>query len=107
MSDIILGPNDSGKQFVITLTDRLIINLEQLGGAGYDWQKDDCDPDYFQEKSPQDTAVKGHALGGSGVKTFILQPLKKGTTHIKLTHCRPWEPADSVINEFSLKVVIM
>lgn len=106
MPDIILSIDDDGGKLKVSLKDRLIINLAQLGGAGYDWEKDDFDPDYFLEKSPQNSAPKGVGVGGSSVKTFIFEPKKKGATRIKLKHRRPWDPDKSTINEFNIAVQI-
>jgi predicted secreted protein len=105
MSDILLRNDDDGEKLKISLSDRLIINLDQLGGAGYDWEKDTFDPDFFQDKSPQNSALNGGAVGGTSVRTFLFIPKKKGTTQLKLKHRRPWDP-DKSIDEFSVTVQI-
>ena len=106
MPDINLSLNDDGGKLKISLGDRLIINLEQLGGAGYEWEKDVFDSSFFQETSPQDATVKKGAFGESGARTFIFQPLKKGTAEIRLKHRRPWDPDASTINEFAISIQI-
>ena len=106
MPDINLSLNDDGGKFTISLGDRLIINLEQLGGAGYDWEKDTFDSNFFQEKGPQNSTIKKGAIGGIGAKTFVFQPLKKGNTQVKIKHRRPFDPDASTINEFGVTIRI-
>jgi len=106
MPDINLSIKDDGGTLTISLGDRLIINLEQLGGAGFEWEKDVFDSSFFEEKSPADASAKPQAVGGSGGRLFIFEPLKKGTAQIKLKHRRPWDPVKSTINEFGVTVHI-
>lgn len=114
MADLILNINDDGKNFTMSLRDRLIINLEQLGGAGFDWEKDEnknADKDkivsaFFQDESPPNTTVSWGAVGESGVKTYIFKPRKKGTVQIKLKHRRPWEADAPPLNEFGVTIRI-
>jgi len=106
MADIILSIDDDGGKFTISLSDRLIVNLEQLGGAGFEWEKDEFDSNFFQDKSPPNSLLNGGAVGGSGLKMFKFQPIKKGTTSLRLKHRRVWDPDAPPIKEFGVTIRI-
>jgi len=110
MPDIILSIDDDGGKFTISLSDRLIVNLEHLGGAGFEWdydeEKDKIDGIFFLDKSPSDSSLNSGAVGGSGLKTFIFQPIKKGTTPLRLKHWRKWDPNSPPIKEFGVTIRI-
>ena len=103
MPEIDLRMKDDGGNITVSLGDKLIIHLEQLGGAGYDWEKEGFDSKFFQETSPEDAAFKSKDIGGGGDRIFIFQPLKKGTAEIRLKHRRPWDKG-STINEFAVTI---
>lgn len=106
MGDFNLSLDDNGRKLKIFLGDRLIINLKQLGGAGYDWEIFDLDQEILENLSHSDTAANSSALGGSGLRTFIFKSKKKGTTRLYLKHRRPWDPEDISIDEFILAIAI-
>lgn len=99
MSDHRLGPADAGRSISVAAGDRVVLELPEMGGAGYTWQV---------EQLPEGASVideryeQSQGIGGASQHIFELDPGEGG--ELRLRHLRPWEGDAGVIERFAVTI---
>lgn len=105
---VIIKKQDNGKETTVKLGDLIQIQLDTLGSAGYIWQFDNLDNEYFElfAEETKENSKKGFT-GAPVLKCWQLKTKKAGESEIRLYHYRVWEGKDKAIDTFLIKVRII
>lgn len=86
-----------------------VVQLEQLGSAGYEWAVSELDETSF-EIVQVDTLEKpqpGDVTGAPVARQWRIRVKKEGSPTIRFLHRRPWEDPEEASDRFELKVRIL
>lgn len=86
-----------------------VVQLEQLGSAGYEWAVSELDEASF-EIVQVDTLEKpqpGDVTGAPVTRQWRIRVKKEGNSTIRFLHRRPWEGPEAASDRFELKVRIL
>ena len=108
-NELILTKQDNGKEITVKPGDIIQIELKAHGSAGYMWEFDNLDNEYF-ELFKKETKVINQEKGFTGapaLEIWQLRTKKQGESEIKLHHYRVWEGKEKAIDTFNIKVKIL
>ncbi len=97
---------DSGKEITVKPGDIIRIELEEVGAAGYLWQFDSLDREFFDLVHLETEPYKKGVIGGPVRKSWHLKAKKAGHTTIRMSYLRPWEDKAKAADRFILPVQI-
>ena len=86
-----------------------VVQLEQLGAAGYEWAVSEIDENFF-EIVQVDTLEKpqaGDITGAPVTRQWRIRANKEGIPTIRFLHYKPWEGPEEASDRFELKVRIL
>jgi predicted secreted protein len=94
---------DDGKEVILGKGETLRIELETHATAGYSWQFDGLDPEYF-EAAAVGTKVLSKRLGAPVLRAWELKARKSGVAKVVMYNYRTWEGKEKAVNRFSVVV---
>ncbi len=107
--NVIIRKIDNGREITLKSAETFCIELEALGGAGYTWEFNKLDGNYFELVKEETTVLsKEGYTGGPLLTTWQLKAKdKEGKTEIRLLCYRPWEGRSKAIDTFRVKIKIV
>lgn len=103
---IILTKQDSGKEIEVRLGDIIQIELQEMGGAGYQWHLQDLDADCVRFVSEETKVPSQGKVGAPALGIWKFEVIKQGSTEIQMDHYRPWEGIKRSTDHFSVRLNI-
>lgn len=103
MTEIKLTRNDNGKTVEAQVGESVVIELPENPTTGYIWTLDVKEGTGIAYLSnSMYVAANNSAIGGGGMRKFIINVQSTGiaTIDIKLRH--PWEPENTAIDRFNV-----
>lgn len=109
---VILTKQDKDKMLNVAVGESFVITLDENPTTGYVWAVEGQPEllvlqgsDYVSDAPPH---KPDHPMivGAGGKRTFTFMAQKSGTTTLKLKHWRPWEGDASIVDTFSVPVVV-
>jgi len=97
---------DSGKVLKVRCGELIRIELETLGGAGYNWYIDNLNTDYAELLPGVSGNEPGEKIGGPVIGVWLLKAKKKGIVELSMDHYRIWEGKERAIGHFSVTLSI-
>jgi len=106
---VIVNKAFNGREIKVRAGSTIQVELEQAGAAGYTWEIQGPDAEYFEVLSvktqgPSDTR---DLVGAPILKTWLIRTKTKGKSELKFIHYRPWEGEQHAVETFILKVRIL
>ena len=84
------------------------IELKANPTTGYNWYMDQLDDQLFTiVESGYNSPIEKNKVGVGGVNYWVVKPLQKGTSQIRMKYYRPWEGDKSIVKTFNLKVDVL
>lgn len=86
-----------------------VVELEQLGSAGYEWAVSELDEASFEivQVDTLDEPQPGDVTGAPVTRQWRVRVKKEGNPTIRFLHRRPWEGPEEASDRFELKVRIL
>ena len=103
---ILLTKQDSGKEIEVRLGDIIQIELQEMGGAGYQWHLQDLGTDGVRFVSKETKVPSDGRLGAPALGIWKFEVIKQGSTEIRMDHYRPWEGIKRSTDHFSVRLNI-
>ncbi len=99
----------NGREIKVRTGGTIRVELEQLGAAGYTWEPQNLDKEYFEILSVKTSnpEEKKDIVGASVLKTWDVKAIKSGKSRLKFLYYRPWEGEESAVDTFVLNVRIL
>jgi predicted secreted protein len=105
---VIVNKASNGREIMVATGDTVRVELEQAGAAGYTWEIQDLDTEYFEvlktetigRPEPEDF------VGAPVIRRWLLLAKKEGRVKLRFLHYRPWEGKENAVETFVLKVQI-
>jgi predicted secreted protein len=106
---VIVNKAFNGRQIKVRVGSTIQIELEQAGAAGYTWEIQRLDAEYFevQKVRTQGPSETGDLVGAPILKTWLIRTKSKGKSALRFIHYRPWEGEEHAVETFILKVRIL
>ena len=101
---IILTKQDSGKEIEVRLGDIIQIELQEMGGAGYQWHLQDLGTDCVRFDSEETKVPSDGRLGAPALGRWKFEVTREGSAEIRLDHYRPWEGIGRSTDHFSVRL---
>ena len=101
MREIKLTRSDNGKTVEAKVGDYVVIELPENPTTGYVWTldlKEGIDTLYLSDS--RYTAAKESAIGGGGMRTFMVKVQSSGIATIEMKLRRQWEPESAATDVF-------
>jgi len=109
---VVLTKQDKDKMLNVAVGESFVITLDENPTTGYVWAVDEQpeslvlqSSDYVSD-APPDKPDRPMIVGAGGKRTFTFVAQKSGTTTLKLKHWRSWEGDTSIVDTFSVSVVV-
>jgi len=101
---MILTYQQSGGSFETSISDPVVVRLEENPTTGYRWtleKKDnlELERDYFERESS--------AIGAAGFRVFIFRTPRAGLQELRMKNWREWEGDSSIICRFSANILVI
>ncbi len=86
-----------------------VVQLEQLGSAGYEWAVSELDETSFEivQVDTLEEPQPGDVTGAPVTRQWRIRVKKEGNPTIRFLHRRPWEGPEEASDRFELKVRIL
>jgi len=86
-----------------------VVELEQLGSAGYEWVVSELDETSFEivQVDTLEEPQPGDVTGAPVTRQWRIRAKKEGNPSIRFLHRRPWEGPEEASDRFELKVRIL
>lgn len=86
-----------------------VVELEQLGSAGYEWAVSELDEASFEivQVDTLERPQPGDVTGAPVTRQWRIRAKKEGNPNIRFLHRRPWEGPEEASDRFELKVRIL
>ncbi len=97
-----INKEDNGKVLNVRCGDLIRIELETLGGAGYNWYVDTLNADYVELLPGMPNQTPGGKIGAPVRGVWLFKSKQKGVSEIKMDHYRIWEGKEKAIGHFSV-----
>jgi inhibitor of cysteine peptidase len=109
---VVLTKQDKDKMLNVAVGESFVITLDENPTTGYVWAVEEQpeslvlqSSDYVSDVHPNQLGAP-MIVGAGGKRTFTFVAHKSGTTTLKLKHWRPWEGDASIVDTFSVPVVV-
>jgi|SRR5215212_2526858 predicted secreted protein len=106
MNNILEIHKNEGNKFEIGLGDTIRVILEELATTGYRWQIVFVDNEILSVLGSEYLPYPGNTIGGGGSRVFMFKAKSFGTTTIKFTLRRAWEPELFYIDNHHLQIIV-
>ncbi|MDP3009926.1 MAG: protease inhibitor I42 family protein [Methylococcales bacterium] len=109
---VVLTKQDKDKMLNVAVGESFVITLDENPTTGYVWAVEEQPESLVLQSSDYVSDVHPNQLGApmivgvGGKRTFTFVAHKSGTTTLKLKHWRPWEGDASIVDTFSVPVVV-
>ena len=101
---IILTKQDSGKEIEVRLGDIIQIELQEMGGAGYQWHLQDLGTDGVKFVSEETKVPSDGRRGAPALGIWKFEVTREGSAEIRMDHYRPWEGIGRSTDHFSIRL---
>jgi inhibitor of cysteine peptidase len=109
---VVLTKQDKDKVQNVTVGESFVITLDENPTTGYVWAVEGQpellvlqSSDYVSDVHPNQSGAP-MIVGAGGKRSFTFMAQKSGTTTLKLKHWRSWEGDSSIVDTFSVPVVV-
>ncbi|MGA9458886.1 MAG: protease inhibitor I42 family protein [Desulfobaccales bacterium] len=102
----VVTEKDNGKEIQVKVGDVIELSLEELGSAGYTWEFDQLDANFFKLLKTETRPVGNQPIGGPVLMTWWLKTKKVGDSQLALDYFRSWEGRAKAVKHFHVKVKI-
>lgn len=109
---VILTKQDKDKVQNVAVGESFVITLDENPTTGYVWAVEGQpellvlqSSDYVSDAPPH-KPDRPMIVGAGGKRTFTFMAKKSGTTTLKLKHWRSWEGDASIVDTFSVPVLV-
>lgn len=104
---VIIGKKQNGKEITVKIRDRIIIELVELGSAGYTWNIENLDSRYLEVVSENTKKGSEDKIGAPVIHVWYVKAKKTGNTEIRMNYYRKWEGVKNSKDYFLIKLKII
>lgn len=104
MDDVLISGYDAGKTFEVRQGDTIVVSRTENPSTGYRWEIEIGDAHVVALQSSEFVTDLRAKVGAPGIRTFTLKALFPGTSKVRLTLKRGWEPYEAAIDRFEVTI---
>lgn len=106
---IIVDKQFNNREIKVRKGGLFVVELEQLGSAGYEWVVSELDETSFEivQVDTLEEPPSGDVTGAPVTRQWRIRAKKEGNPAIRFLHRRPWEGPEEASDRFELKVRIL
>ncbi len=99
---------NDGQPASITMSGKIVVQLEANPSTGYTWEVGELDTNILKQvgETEYKSSSPNPMPGSGGTQILRFQPVAPGTTTLKLVYHRPWETNVAPIKTFTLTVTV-
>jgi|GEM_PF-1326696 len=102
-----LDADDDGETVRIKKGGEILLSLDSNPSTGYDWNLSDTGSAAAIELTDSSFDVGGPGVGSGGKSHFHFSARESGTHTVTLEYRRPWEPAGSGVDSFTVEIEVV
>jgi predicted secreted protein len=104
---VIVSKEQNGKEITVKIRDHILIELVELGSAGYTWNIDNLDSRYLEVVSENTKKGSEDKIGAPVIHVWYFKAKKPGSTEIRMNYYRKWEGIKNSKDYFFIKLKII
>jgi inhibitor of cysteine peptidase len=105
MADLTLTDGDDGKEFRVSVGDRIDLQLEENPTTGYRWVFE-SDSDLLEPGTDVFTLREASAVGGGGIRHLQFHAVRPGRCTVSLKLSRGWELEKRAVRQFAARIQV-
>ena len=105
MGEVTIGNERNGAKIAVRMGDTIVVRLEENSAGGYRWTLTSVDSDKLEMTEHHYERTRA-GVGSAGASVWRFTPKHAGRTRLELKKVRPWNPADSAGDVYSVDLDI-
>jgi predicted secreted protein len=105
VGEVTIGDERNGAKIAVRIGDTIVVRLEENSAGGYRWTLTSVDSDKLEMTEHHYEPTRA-GVGSAGASVWRFTPKHDGRTRLELKKVRPWNPADSAGDVYSVDLDI-